>query len=149
MPEVGHDAAQVRCIACGTVCAPGSLNLRCAQCGDLLEIIFPDWKSGRAAGLDAAEMKNLWQQRRTSHLPIDESGVWRFRELLPALQDWHQAITLREGNTPLYELPRCARIAGIQQALRQASGYESDRLVQRYGHDGGRFFRAARKDFAG
>jgi threonine synthase len=100
----------------------GALILRCAQCGDLLEVVFPDLESGRAAGFDAAALKHLWQQRRTSRLPIDESGVWRFRELLPALHDWRQAITLREGNTPLYELPRCARIAGVQQLYAKHQG---------------------------
>jgi threonine synthase len=47
-------------------------------------------------------------------MPIDQSGVWRFRELLPSLSDWNGAITLREGNTPLYSLPGCARIAGVE-----------------------------------
>ena len=120
--EVEHDAAELRCIACGAVRAQGAHNLRCVKCGDLLEVLFPDWKSGRAAGLDATELKELWQQRRTSRLPIDESGVWRFRELLPALHDWRQAITLREGNTPLYELPGCARIAGVQQLYAKHQG---------------------------
>ena len=39
------------------------------------------------------------------------------------------AITLREGNTPLYELPQCARITGRAAAVREASGDESHRLV--------------------
>ena len=56
----------------------------------------------RAGGLDAAALKQLWLQRRTSPNALDESGVWRFREILPALNDWNQVITLREGNTPLY-----------------------------------------------
>ena len=62
----------------------------------------------RAAGLDAAGLKELWRQRRTSYDPLDESGVWRFREILPALSDWNHVITLREGNTPVYELPAVA-----------------------------------------
>lgn len=123
-PEVEHNAPQLRCIACGRVRGEGTgaQNLRCAKCGDLLEVVYPAWKAGRAAGLDAAGLKGLWQQRRTSPLPIDESGVWRFRELLPALHDWRQAITLREGNTPLYELPGCARIAGVQQLYAKHQG---------------------------
>jgi threonine synthase len=40
--------------------------------------------------------------------------VWRFRELLPSLKSGYEPITLREGNTPLYDLPRCARSAGVQ-----------------------------------
>ena len=33
--------------------------------------------------------------------------VWRFRDLLPIVTE-EQVVTLREGNTPLYELPKCA-----------------------------------------
>ncbi len=58
-------------------------------------------------------MKALWLQRRTSREALDQSGVWRFRELLPHIPEEH-AITLREGNTPLYHLPRCARATGVE-----------------------------------
>jgi hypothetical protein len=34
-------------------------------------------------------------------------------------------ITLREGNTPLYELPHCARITGVPRLFAQASRLES------------------------
>ena len=71
---------------------------------------------------DAAALRALWRQRRTSGLPLDESGVWRFRELLPSFHDWQQIITLREGNTPLYEMPGCARIAGLQQLYAKHQG---------------------------
>jgi threonine synthase len=50
----------------------------------------------------------LWQERRTSTMAIDQSGVWRFRDLLPIVDDLEKVVTLREGNTPLYDLPRCA-----------------------------------------
>jgi len=32
---------------------------------------------------------------------LDQSGVWRYRELFPFLADDRQIVTLREGNTPL------------------------------------------------
>jgi threonine synthase len=57
-------------------------------------------------------LKPLWLARRTSTKVLDQSGVWRFRELLPQIPEEH-VITLREGNTPVYELSRCARIAGV------------------------------------
>jgi len=53
---------------------------------------------------------------RSSH-----SGVWRFRELLPHIPEEH-AITMREGNTPLYQLPRCARIAGLDMLQAKHQG---------------------------
>ena len=82
-------------------------DFRCANCGDLLEFFFPEWS------FDATALKSLWLNRRTSRNPLDQSGVWRFRELLPHIPEEH-AITLREGNTPLYHLPRCAGITGVE-----------------------------------
>jgi threonine synthase len=48
--------------------------------------------------------------------------VWRFRELLPILENYGSAVTLREGNTPLYALPRSARALGIDQLLAKHQG---------------------------
>ncbi len=110
--------SQLRCIGCSLACEKAEQNFRCANCGDLLEIIYPDWNSTR---LDGVALKTLWRQRRTSGLPVDESGVWRFRELLPRF-DWQEIITLREGNTPLYEMHSCARIAGLQQLYAKHQG---------------------------
>jgi threonine synthase len=41
---------------------------------------------------------------------------------LPSFHDWQQIITMREGNTPLYEMPSCARIAGLQQLYAKHQG---------------------------
>src|SRR3984957_832378 len=112
-------ASQMRCIGCGAVCAKAELNFRCADCGDLFEIVYPAWNS---TVVDAAALRELWRQRRTSGLPVDESGVWRFREMLPSFADWQEIITLREGNTPLYEMPSCSRIAGLQQLYAKHQG---------------------------
>ena len=111
-------ASQLRCIGCGVICEKAAQNFRCSNCGDLFEIAYPLWNSTR---LDASALRTLWRQRRTSGLPVDESGVWRFRELLPGF-DWKEIITLREGNTPLYEMPSCARIAGLQQLYAKHQG---------------------------
>jgi threonine synthase len=98
------------------MCAKAEQNFRCAICDDLFEIVYPDSR------LDPAALKALWRQRRTSALPVDESGVWRFREMLPSFGDWQQIITLREGNTALYEVPSCARVAGLQQLYAKHQG---------------------------
>jgi len=98
--------ARLRCIACGATPDSAGQDFRCANCGDLLEFFFPEWT------FDPAALKALWVDRKTSRRSLDQSGVWRFRELLPHIPEEH-AITLREGNTPLYQLPRCARIAGL------------------------------------
>jgi threonine synthase len=49
-----------------------------------------------------------------SDLPEDASGVWRFREMLP-IDAQQPLVTLREGNTPLYEAPRAASYSGLDQ----------------------------------
>jgi threonine synthase len=53
---------------------------------------------------------------------LDQSGVWRFRELLPILNSFGNAVTLREGNTPLYHLPRAAKALGIDQLYAKHQG---------------------------
>jgi threonine synthase len=123
--EFRVDDTLLRCIGCGAVTAVSESGLACSQCGDLLEVVFPiSTDSGEKArfDLDAATLKALWRERRTSHLPVDESGVWRFREVLPSLGEGHIPITLREGNTPLYELSLCARSAGVRQLYAKHQG---------------------------
>jgi threonine synthase len=99
--------AKLRCISCGSTPDSAAQDFRCTACGDLLEFVFPGWS------FDPAELKSLWLNRRTSPDALDQSGVWRFRELLPHIPEEH-AITLREGNTPLYRMPRCGRETGVE-----------------------------------
>src|SRR6267378_3309062 len=112
-------AARFRCIACGHEPDSPTRTFRCPGCGDLLEIFLTD-DASRA--LRAKDPKSLWRERRASLLPIDQSGVWRFRELLPGLRGPQAVITLREGNTPVYELPSCARSAGVDGLLAKHQG---------------------------
>ena len=49
-------------------------------------------------------------------------GVWRFRELLPILDSFGNAVTLREGHTPLYHLPRSAKTLGLDQLYAKHQG---------------------------
>ena len=74
----------------------------CRKCGGLLDI-------DRAAmsTVDSRTLKQQWHDRLASDLHEDRSGVWRFRELLP-FSDKTGVVTLQEGNTPLYNAPRCA-----------------------------------------
>lgn len=106
--EAKNAAFVFRCIGCGMIASHASENYRCAGCGNLLEITGPAWKA-----LDAASLKELWRERRASNAALDLSGVWRFRELLPTPDSAEQVVSLREGNTPLYELPRCAQVVGL------------------------------------
>lgn len=108
-----------RCIACGDLTDAASQDFRCAHCGDLLEITYPSWKESKP---DAERLKAIWRERHLSPSAVDLSGVWRFRDLLPAIETEQQVITLREGNTPLYELSRCARAVGMPRLLAKHQG---------------------------
>ncbi|HLI76623.1 MAG TPA: threonine synthase, partial [Acidobacteriaceae bacterium] len=66
-------------------------------------------------------MKHLWEERRTSTQAVDQSGVWRFRDLLPIVAEY-RIITLREGNTPLYEMSRSAEALGLNWLLAKHQG---------------------------
>ncbi len=70
---------------------------------------------------NASALRYLWQERRTSTLGVDQSGVWRFRDLLPIVAE-ERVITLREGNTPLYEMPRTAAALGLNWLLAKHQG---------------------------
>ncbi len=110
----------VRCISCGETQSALAVDFRCTKCGDLVEVEFPAWSVGPAP--DPAKLKFLWRERRASNQPLDASGVWRFRDVLPELDDWSSAITLREGNTPIYDLPRCAQSAGVERLKAKHQG---------------------------
>src|SRR5437660_609674 len=118
-------ASRLRCISCGSVSDSASQNFRCRRCGDLVEDFYRNWNIEgklRPAGLDAAALKSLWRARRKALLPLDQSGVWRLRELLPSVTASASVITLHEGNTPVYDLPSCARSAGVDRLFAKHQG---------------------------
>jgi threonine synthase len=117
--DLGVADFRFHCIGCGDLGDHASQDFRCSQCGDLLEITYPQWKEARP---DAAKLKSAWRERKVSAKATDQSGVWRFRDLLPALKKAEDAITLREGNTPLYELPLCSRITGVPRLFAKHQG---------------------------
>ncbi len=118
-PGIRYLNYKFRCIGCGHATETAGQDFRCENCGDLLEITYPYWKDARP---DAAQVKFVWQDRKVSSSPVDLSGVWRFRDVLPFIDREDQAVTLREGNTPIYELPRCARITGVSRLFAKHQG---------------------------
>ena len=116
---VGQKNFRFRCIGCSSVSDAAGQDFRCGKCGDLLEITYPDWKEAQP---DAVTLRLAWKSRKLSSGPADLSGVWRFRDLLPGVEDETQVITLREGNTPLYELPRSASITGVSHLFAKHQG---------------------------
>src|SRR2546430_15048162 len=117
--QTERSVSQLRCIGCGRTALPD--RFRCEHCRDLLEIIYPGWEEKGPAGLSADELKKLWRDRRSSLEPVGQSGVWRFREILPEIST-PKIITIHEGNTPIYELPHCAKSAGIKQLYGKHQG---------------------------
>ena len=116
---------QLRCIGCGARVdgATTSPDFRCSQCGDLFEVEYPGWSQRQGHDRpNAGALKWLWRERRCSSEALDHSGVWRFRELLPFLESFGNAVTLREGNTPLYHLPRASKALGIDQLFAKHQG---------------------------
>jgi threonine synthase len=129
-----QDVHQLRCTGCASVIAQDALkeNFRCPDCGDLYEVEYPAWSVKTAPDPAAMKVKRnlpnpsalrwLWKERRTSSELKDQSGVWRFRDLLPILNDENKIVSLREGNTPLYDLPRTARATGVERLYAKHQG---------------------------
>ena len=74
----------------------------CPRCGGTLEI-----DCNLDAFRDPAALRKLWAARAASRDPLDISGVWRYREMLP-FDEPIPFVTLFEGDTPLYHGPRSA-----------------------------------------
>jgi len=108
-----------RCIGCGLLSAAAAQDFRCVRCNNLLEITDPSWTS---SCLNADALKSTWRERRSSNAALDLSGVWRFRELLPVPESEQHVVTLREGNTPLYELPLSSRMTGVSHLYGKHQG---------------------------
>jgi threonine synthase len=96
-------------LVCSECDAPlGEDVITCERCGGLAAF-RPSF-----AGQSAPELRALWSERRRLNDPLDLSGVWRFRELLPPI-DRENVVTLRENAVPLYTGPRGAAYAGAAQ----------------------------------
>ncbi|MBA3975313.1 MAG: threonine synthase [Candidatus Solibacter sp.] len=110
-------------LACiNTLCASSfsidEVIYTCPRCGALVE--YRD----EGLSLDPHQSAKLWRARRMSNLPVDQSGVWRFRELLAfANPETDRIVTLREGNTPLLDAPRAAAYAGLDSLTFKHQGF--------------------------
>src|SRR5580700_6783551 len=89
----------------------------CPHCGGLLEAWYPPTAAA------PAELKRIWRERRTSNAPLDQSGVWRYREIIPFLESFAQVVTLREGHTPLLPAPPAAAYAGLDALTFKHQGF--------------------------
>lgn len=79
----------------------------CPKCGGLFEVKY------NFDAFDPEALRYKWHQRRLSGEPIDRSGVWRFRELIPFFDPTEgRIISLSEGSTPLVGTRHTGRWVG-------------------------------------
>jgi len=95
----------LRCSECDAP-AHDADALSCASCGGLPGFVL------RTDLFEPGVVETNARRRRASTDPRDRSGVWRWRELLPAI-DGESIVTLREGDVPLFDAPLGARFAGL------------------------------------
>lgn len=102
--------ANLRCIKpdCQTNYPTSARLYTCERCGGLLDVVYP------AGGPTGEALTAVWDRRRGTAAALDQSGVWRFRELLPEATE-AEVVTLAEGNTPLFDAPRSAAYAGMDR----------------------------------
>lgn len=86
----------------------GEVHAGCPQCGDLLDIRY-DWDRVPVPSA-LKEFEARWANRRQ---PLDFSGVWRFRELLPFAPP-DKIVTIGEGQTILQQSASVARFCGMR-----------------------------------
>ncbi len=89
----------------------------CPKCGGLIEAVY-----GQAPP-QPDRWKRLWRERRMSNDPIDQSGVWRYREFFPFLDDYSPVVTLREGCTPLLDGPGAAEYGLLDRLTFKHQGF--------------------------
>ena len=100
---------QLRCTECAAAQSERDAAVFCETCGGLLA-----FELDSSAGFDVARYRDVLAERRRSNDVIDRSGVWRFRELLPAIAP-SDVVSLREGDVPLYEARRGAVYANANR----------------------------------
>ncbi len=82
----------------------------CPDCGNLLDIEY-DWDK-LPVPKSMRDFEARWSNRRN---PLDVSGVWRFRNLLPFARD-EDIVTIGEGQTILQRSEAVGRYVGMNTA---------------------------------
>ncbi len=102
-------AAYQQCLSpsCAQTFGLDHILTACPNCGALLDIEY-DWDQ-----LPVPESLNWFETKwATRNKPLDYSGVWRFRELLPFARE-DQYVTVGEGQTRLQQNDEVAKYAGL------------------------------------
>ncbi len=111
--------AHLKCFdsSCNSTYEITAVLYNCPKCGGLLEAAYERPQQ------TPEQLKKLFRERRLSNTPIDQSGVWRYRELFPFLDSTSHIVTLREGNTPLLAGPKAAEYGGLEKITFKHQGF--------------------------
>lgn len=104
-----NDAIYTRCIFndCGGTRSVDETIFTCPTCGGLLDVAYDRTKLPAPKSL--SDFEQLWSQRSN---PLNFSGVWRFRALLPFAPD-DKVLTIGEGQTILQCANQVAKYVGM------------------------------------
>ena len=95
---------------CGATFDVAEVLTSCPDCGNLLDIDY-DWDK-LPVPKSLRDFEARWANR---HNPLDVSGVWRFRDLLPFARD-EDIVTIGEGQTILQRSEAVGRYVGMNTA---------------------------------
>ncbi|PSP78923.1 threonine synthase [Halobacteriales archaeon QS_1_68_20] len=89
-PDAADDGVWLACIECGHTLAPfDDVIYRCPECGGLLEARYDEYPT---------------------FADFEGRGVWRYAAAMPV----ERGVTIREGDTPLYDVPRLEDEVGVR-----------------------------------
>jgi threonine synthase len=105
------DLAFQQCInpACAATFAVDETHFSCPLCDDLIDVVYTWDRLPVPTRLE--DFENKWRDRLE---PLNFSGVWRFRELLPFAPP-DLVVTIGEGQTLLQRADKVARYAGLEK----------------------------------
>src|SRR5260370_15058127 len=103
------DTVYQRCINpdCSATFAVEQTNFVCSRCGSLLDVAY-DWNRF-ALPKSLRDFEAKWAERAD---PLNLSGVWRFRELMP-FAPADKIMTIGEGQTILQKADAVAKYVGL------------------------------------
>ena len=110
-PASVQTAAYQQCInpTCAATFGVDETHFACPRCADLIDVVY-NWD--RLPVPDRlAQFQTRWADR---HEPLNFSGVWRFRDLLPFAPP-ESIVTIGEGQTLLQPADKVAQYVGLNQ----------------------------------
>lgn len=110
MPSILH------CIECAQQYPIQRVTYTCEACGGLLDVKH-DFVS-----VAPQITRELFDERLGTYAAPFDSGVWRFKELVNPDIDSAAVVSRMEGNTNLYEIPRIAAFAGVDNLFLKHEG---------------------------